>query len=267
MLTRLVVRNFKQFAEADIELGSPVVFIGPNNSGKTTALQALALWDIGVKRWMARRGRSSTASRRTGVAINRHDLLAIPVPAADLLWRPPPPQRAARERRAAHAERADRNHRGGVSDGRPWTAGMEFDYANDSPSTAGRCAFPVAEAAAQPIAFLPMSGLTANGRLDPGAINVRIGEGRTAEVLRAISAVSVQLARTVNSVGMICVRRSSGCSAPLGRSTSAIGVSGDVYQGRPRRAPRYLRRRSQASSDAAFVGVHDAEPGRRASPG
>ena len=36
------------------------------------------------------------------------------------------------------------------------------------------------------IAFLPpMSGLMANEtRLDPGAINVRVGEGRTAEVLR-----------------------------------------------------------------------------------
>ena len=43
MLTRLVIRNFKQFAEVDIELGPAVVFIGPNNAGKTSALQALAL--------------------------------------------------------------------------------------------------------------------------------------------------------------------------------------------------------------------------------
>jgi predicted ATP-dependent endonuclease of OLD family len=50
MLTRLRVRNFKRFTEADIELGQAVVLIGPNNSGKTTALQALALWEIGVRR-------------------------------------------------------------------------------------------------------------------------------------------------------------------------------------------------------------------------
>ena len=43
MLTRLKVKNFKRFAEIDVELGKSVVFIGPNNSGKTTALQALAL--------------------------------------------------------------------------------------------------------------------------------------------------------------------------------------------------------------------------------
>ena len=49
VLTRLRVRNFKRFDEVDIELGKAVVLIGPNNSGKTTALQALAL---GVRRGM-----------------------------------------------------------------------------------------------------------------------------------------------------------------------------------------------------------------------
>ena len=41
MLTKLTIRNFKRFDEVEIELGNAVVFIGPNNSGKTTALQAL----------------------------------------------------------------------------------------------------------------------------------------------------------------------------------------------------------------------------------
>lgn len=45
MLTKLTIRNFKRFGEVEVELGSPVVFIGPNDSGKTTALQALALWE------------------------------------------------------------------------------------------------------------------------------------------------------------------------------------------------------------------------------
>ena len=34
MLTKLTIRNFKRFGEVEIELGSPVVFIGPNNSGQ-----------------------------------------------------------------------------------------------------------------------------------------------------------------------------------------------------------------------------------------
>ena len=51
MLTRLRIKNFKRFPDADIELGQAVVFIGQNNSVKTAALQALALWDIGLRKW------------------------------------------------------------------------------------------------------------------------------------------------------------------------------------------------------------------------
>ena len=47
MLTRLLVRNFKRFGEVEIDLGSPVVFIGPNNSGKTSDMQALAPRGVG----------------------------------------------------------------------------------------------------------------------------------------------------------------------------------------------------------------------------
>ncbi len=38
LLTKLTVRNFKRFESAAIELGNPVVFIGPNNSGKRHSL-------------------------------------------------------------------------------------------------------------------------------------------------------------------------------------------------------------------------------------
>ena len=48
MLTKLTIRNFKRFVE--VELGNPVVFVGPNNSGRTPAMQALAFWDMGIKR-------------------------------------------------------------------------------------------------------------------------------------------------------------------------------------------------------------------------
>jgi len=49
VLTKLTIKNFKRFDEVEIELGNPVVFIGPNNSGKTSALQALALWEVGLR--------------------------------------------------------------------------------------------------------------------------------------------------------------------------------------------------------------------------
>jgi energy-coupling factor transporter ATP-binding protein EcfA2 len=87
MLTKIKIRNFKKFDEVEIELGNPVVFIGPNNSGKTTALQALALWHTGLKKWMEKCRGKPAAEKRPGVTINRRDLIAIPVPDANLLWR------------------------------------------------------------------------------------------------------------------------------------------------------------------------------------
>jgi predicted ATPase len=44
MLTKIRIQNFKQFDDVEIELGPVTVLIGPNNSGKTTVLQALMLW-------------------------------------------------------------------------------------------------------------------------------------------------------------------------------------------------------------------------------
>ena len=200
MLTRLTVRNFKRFEEVEIELGNPVVFVGPNNSGKTTAMQALALWDAGLKQWLARRSGSARLERRRGVAVNRRDLTAVPVPSANMLWR------------GLHTRRIQRGQDGnqrtdniridvtvdGINKSEPWICGLEFDYANQEsfycrplrtgdgqwmlvPPSAGKTA----------IAFLPpMSGLNAvETTLQPGAINVRVGEGRTAEVLRNLCSI------------------------------------------------------------------------------
>ena len=57
MLTRLAVRHFKLFDDIELDLGQQVILIGPNNAGKTTALQALALWDVGLERWLEKAGR------------------------------------------------------------------------------------------------------------------------------------------------------------------------------------------------------------------
>jgi hypothetical protein len=71
---------------AGIELGPVTVLRGPNNAGKSAALQALPLWRLGLKSWQAERRRSSTAQERVGVTINRPDLVSILVPETNLLW-------------------------------------------------------------------------------------------------------------------------------------------------------------------------------------
>ena len=198
MLTHLVVRRFKQFQDVSIELGSPVVFIGPNDSGKTTALQALALWEIGLRRWNEKRAGRTTPEKRPGVTINRRDLLTVPVPDAVFLWHDLGVRNVTRDpegKQTTHNIRIDVVV-SGVTDGAAWECGFEFDYANAESfysrplrlSQVGNGErMPVPTAAAETrIAFLPpMSGLAAQEtRLDPGAISVRLGEGRTAEVLR-----------------------------------------------------------------------------------
>ena len=190
MLTKLICRNFKCFGEVEIELGNPVVFIGPNNSGKTTALQSLALWDIGLKRWNEKRKGQTNPEKRRGVTINRRDLISVPVPDAKSLWKNLRVQ-------AAHRS-GGRNICidiivEGVTAEKKWKCGLEFYYANPESfycrplrlSETERMPVPD-EAAHLDVAFLPpMSGLASNElRLGPGAINVLIGEGRTAEVLR-----------------------------------------------------------------------------------
>ncbi len=197
MLTKLTIRNFKRFEEVEVELGSPVVFIGPNNSGKTSAMQALALWDVGLKRWNERRARLPMPEKRPGVTVNRRDLVSIPVPYANLLWHALRTRNVTRNDGRQHTEniRVDIVVEG-VEGNTAWLCGLEFDYANqesfycrplrvDGSDPLERMAVPP-EAGSVEIAFLPpMSGLAATEtRLDPGAVNVRVGEGRTAEVLR-----------------------------------------------------------------------------------
>ncbi|MCI0654268.1 MAG: AAA family ATPase [Methylococcaceae bacterium] len=197
MLTRLKIRNFKRFDDAEIELGKAVVLIGPNNSGKTTALQALALWDIGVRRWNEKRKGKSSPEKRPGVTINRRDLISIPVPYANLLWR---------DLHVRDIERSEENGKpktqnvrvdvmvDGVTDDKAWSCGFEFDYANEESfycrplrtnDAQQRMVVPN-EAENVRVAFLPpMSGLADREFLkQPGEIGVLIGQGQTAQVLR-----------------------------------------------------------------------------------
>lgn len=196
MLTRLTVCNFKKFDRIDVELGNPVVFIGPNNSGKSTALQALALWNIGLQQWAEKRTGKARV-KRPGVTINRRDLIAMPVPSAIFLWR----DLHVREGEKSNGKQRTQNVRvditvEGVTDQKSWRCGFEFDYANEESfycrpirlsegKDPQRMEVPP-EAVKTSIAFLPpMSGLADRETMkQSGEVNFLIGQGRTAEVLR-----------------------------------------------------------------------------------
>jgi ABC-type taurine transport system ATPase subunit len=198
MLTRLRIKNFKRFGDVDIELGPAVVLIGPNNSGKTAALQALALWDIGRRRWTEKWG-DKPPGKRSGVTINRNDLLAIPVPVAKLLWRNLHVQdvrRVGQERRQDTKPVLMHITVEGITSNREWSCGLEFYYANPESFYCRPSQMPhegptqrtivPPEAAGVRVAFLPpMSGLAEREFIkQQGEIGVLIGQGQTAQVLR-----------------------------------------------------------------------------------
>jgi hypothetical protein len=88
MLTKVTVKHFKRFDDQIFDLSEHVVLAGPNNSGKTSLLQAIAVWNLALQRWMAERGPEtrSKAKQRTGIPITREVLTAIPLRELKLLW-------------------------------------------------------------------------------------------------------------------------------------------------------------------------------------
>jgi len=85
-IARVVIRNFKRFSDETFDLGGHVVIAGPNNSGKTTLLQAIAAWHLALTRWRElsdyRRHRGAYAK----APIARQAFYAVPLRAFDLLW-------------------------------------------------------------------------------------------------------------------------------------------------------------------------------------
>jgi hypothetical protein len=131
------------------------------------------------------------------VAINRRDLVALPVPVANLLWRDLHVRNIDRQAGAPKTQniRVDILVEG-ITDDQAWSCGLEFDYANEESFYCRPLRLeegkqpermPIPEPATQVrVALLPpMSGLTDREFIkQPGEIGVLIGQGQTAQVLR-----------------------------------------------------------------------------------
>ena len=89
MITHIRIRNFKTLEDAEFNLGAaPVVLVGPNNCGKTSILQALTMWRVGVREWLDKNTgqKGKTGRKLRGVGIPQANFLALPVPYAQLIW-------------------------------------------------------------------------------------------------------------------------------------------------------------------------------------
>jgi len=87
MITKVKLEYFKRFVSQEFTLADTIVLAGPNNSGKSTLLQAITVWGLAVQRWQTERlSATSKATKRTGIAISRKDFSAVPLREMNLLW-------------------------------------------------------------------------------------------------------------------------------------------------------------------------------------
>ena len=82
MITRLTLRNFKSVGEQTYDFTQFDLLVGRNNSGKSTVLQALAIWQFCVDEF-----HRSKRSGSKGIQVVLPNFTALPVPEFDLLWK------------------------------------------------------------------------------------------------------------------------------------------------------------------------------------
>ena len=126
MIQRVTIRKFKRFRAQTFELAESVVLAGPNNAGKSTLLQAIATWKLGLDRWLVQR-EGGRAVRRSGVAITRADFTAVPLREMNLLWEG---RKVTGPRGMSGTRRLIEIVVEGRAGGEEWTCGIEFQYSN-----------------------------------------------------------------------------------------------------------------------------------------
>jgi predicted ATPase len=82
MIYKLILRNFKKIKEETFLFNNFDLIVGSNNSGKSTILQALAIWQFCVEQFRLTRKKG-----QNGIQIVLPNFTALPVPEFNLLWK------------------------------------------------------------------------------------------------------------------------------------------------------------------------------------
>ena len=85
MIHTVRIRGFKRFGEVTLRLPGHVVLAGPNNTGKTTVLQAIASWSLAMRCWRELNDFNPRAGYKYA-PIARQAFTAVPLRSFDLLW-------------------------------------------------------------------------------------------------------------------------------------------------------------------------------------
>ena len=184
MIHTVRIRGFKRFDEVEFRLPGHLVLAGPNNTGKTTVLQAIASWSLALQRW---RELDNFSARQGYVRapLARQAFTTVPLRSFDLLWTD------RRYRKRSPVEIEIRHDAG-------WSITMEFI----ADSTEQIYVRPTADVTAETLRSLelqavyvpPMTGLDTNERLfQPVAVEQLLGLGRPGEVLRNLLVAASQV--------------------------------------------------------------------------
>ena len=86
MIHTVRIRGFKRLGrEAEFRFPGHVVLAGPNNTGKTTVLQAIASWALALRRWRELNN-FNPGQGYTYAPIARQAFTAVPLRSFDLMW-------------------------------------------------------------------------------------------------------------------------------------------------------------------------------------
>lgn len=185
LLHYLEIENFKRFGDRQrIELDHPAVLIGPNNCGKTSAIQALALWSQAVKTWFDAR-QDSSAKERTAAALNRLAIVAVQVQRTRFFWHNTNVRAGNKAITLVITVGVEFKGKVCALAMRFRNDGDELVYCTPAPEVIGELDL-IRHAASLNVELLyPMSGLDMQEPvLQPRRIETLLGQGRTAEVLR-----------------------------------------------------------------------------------
>lgn len=185
LLHYLEIENFKRFGDRQrIELDHPAVLIGPNNCGKTSAIQALALWAQAVQTWYEAR-KTSSAKERTATSLNRLAIVAVPVQRTRFFWHNTQVRTGNKDIPLVITVGVWFQGAVQALPMRFRNQGDELVYCQPDPGVQHQLEL-IAHAATLKVELLyPMSGLdTEEPILQPGRVDVLLGQGRTADVLR-----------------------------------------------------------------------------------
>jgi len=194
MITKLTIKNLKRFETVEIPFQEAVVFAGPNNSGKSTAIQAFTLWYFCLRHWLSERGEESgsKAKDRPGVPITRKDLTVVPTRSVRHLWHDCIVMLAGNQIVPLQIIVS------GIQGTESWSCGVELRHQSSEQfysnpiNEAGEAleAAQIPKAAKElTVAHLPpLAGLQREEeKIEEGAQNRRIGEGRAGDILRNLA--------------------------------------------------------------------------------